>query len=32
MHTVEAGEINLVCNSRRRRKMLVRHEKGNALG
>lgn len=32
IHTVEAGKINLTCNSLRRRKMLVRHDKGNALG
>jgi len=32
MRTVQAGEINLTCNSLRRRKMLVRHDEGNALG
>lgn len=29
MCTAKAGEINLACNSLRRRKMLMRHGKGN---
>lgn len=30
MHSVEAGGINLMCSSLRKRKMLLRHSEGRA--